>query len=411
MFTPKTIRPVLTGTLCLFAAPAFAQDAACNGLGANGQWIGGAEATSDISTAGTYQEQMALVLSGNQYVSLFSVSEATTVRLEAAGRGSGDPQIDLLDSTGAIIASDDDSGGNGAARAEVALDPGTYCMSLNSFDGAPMTAFVRMGRLEQEPLTEGVGQTSGEIETGTTPSGGGGNCATATPLGVFGSELTATGTVDANPYWGFSLSAPTPITITAQNEDADPLVILYDGADTYIAENDDFDGLNSRLDMADPLPAGDYCIEMQALNDTALPIDVNIVTYDPQAVLLGQIDRGEVSPPLDGSVEITDLGAVSGRLRADAQIGDAASWFSIDVPEGGLILIEAIAGSSDGDPWIAMFDDLGRQVALNDDYGDGLDSRLAEKVTSGTYLLAIKQVGGANTGLVRMVFERYVPAP
>lgn len=409
MFTPKTIRPVLTGALCLFAVPAFAQDAACNGLGANGQWIGGAEASSDISTADSYQEQMALVLSGNQYVSLFSVSAPTTVRLEAAGRGSGDPQIDLIDATGAIILSDDDSGGNGAARAEVALDPGTYCMSLNSFDGAPMTAFVRMGRLEQEPLTEGVGETSGVIETGN--ASGGGDCAAATPLGVFSGSLTATGSVDANPYWGFSLAEPTPITITAQNEDADPLIILYDATETYISENDDFDGLNSRLDVANPLPAGDYCIEMQALNDTGLPIDLNIEVYDPQAVLMGQIDRGEVAPPLDGSVEVTELGSVSGRLRADAQIGENASWFSVEVPENGLILIEAIAGSSDGDPWLALFDDLGRQVSINDDYGDGLDSRLAEKVSAGSYMLAVKQVGGANDGLVRMVFERYVPAP
>ena len=411
MFTSKTIRPVLTGTLCLFAVPVFAQDAACNGLGANGQWIGGAETTSDLSTASDYQEQMALVLSGNQYVSLFSVSEATTVRLEAAGRGSGDPQIDLIDASGTIIMSDDDSGGNGAARAEVALEPGTYCMSLNSFDGAPMTAFVRMGRLDQEPLTEGIGETAGDIETGGGSTGGGGNCAVATPLGAFSGTLSATGSVDSNPYWGFSLSEPSAITITAQNEDADPLIILYDAAETYISENDDFDGLNSRLDIATPLDAGDYCIEMQALNNTSLPIELDIVVYDPQAVLMGQIARGEVAPPLDGSVDITDLGTVAGRLRADAQIGADATWFSITVPEGGLLLAEAIAGTGDGDPWMAMFDDLGRQVALNDDYGDALDSRLAEKVNAGTYLVAVKQVGGATDGLVRMVFERYVPAP
>jgi len=97
--------------------------------------------------------------------------------------------------------------------------------------------------------------------------------------------------------------------------------------------------------------------------------------YDPQAVLMAQIARGEVAPPLDGSIDITDLGPVSGRLRADATVGSDASWFSIDVPEGGLILVEAIAGTGDGDPWVAMFDDLGRQIAVNDDHGDTLDSR------------------------------------
>ncbi len=99
---------------------------------------------------------MALVLGGNEYVSLFTLSAPTDIRVEAAGRGSGDPIIDLLDSTGGMILSDDDSGGNAASRAETSLDAGTYCMSLRSYDGGPMTAFVRIGRQEQEALTEGV---------------------------------------------------------------------------------------------------------------------------------------------------------------------------------------------------------------------------------------------------------------
>lgn len=411
MFTPKTLSPVLAGTFCMLAAPALAQNVACNGLGANGQWIGGAEAASDLATVDRFQEQMALVLSGNQYVSLFSLSAPTTVRLEAAGRGSGDPQIDLIDASGAIIASDDDSGGNGAARAQVALEPGTYCVALNSFDGAPMTAFVRMGRLDQEPLTEGVTAAPVAVENSASSGGGGGSCAEAASLGVFAGELSGTASVDATPYWGFTLDAPTAVTVTAANEDADPLIILFDADQNYLSENDDFDGLNSRINMADPLPAGDYCVEMQALNNTSLPIEIAVTNYDPQAVLMGQINRGEVAPPLDGSVLITDLGSVSGRLRTDATIGDDAAWFSIDLNDSGLLLIEAISGSADGDPWVAMFDDLGRQIAINDDYGDGLDSRLAEKVGAGTYLLAVKQVGGANEGLIRMVFERYVPAP
>lgn len=407
MFTLKSTCPVWIVGLSLFAAPVLAQDAACNGLGANGQWIGGAEAASDLATAETYQEQMALVLSGNEYVSLFSLSAPTTVRLEAAGRGSGDPLIDLIDPSGAVIVSDDDSGGNGAARAEVPLDPGTYCMSLTSFDGTPMTAFVRMGRMNQEPLTEGIANTTPPAET----NGASGSCATAVPLGAFDAPLTGSGSVENTPYWSFSLNAATQITITATNEDADPLIVLFDGDETYVNENDDFDGLNSRLDLIDPLPAGDYCIEVRALNDPTLTIDITVEPYDPQAVLMGQINRAEIAPPLDGSVPITELGSVSGRLRADAQVGSDASWFSLDVPDGGLILIEAIAAGPDGDPWMALFDDLGRLIQINDDFSDGLDSRIAEKVSAGSYLLAVKQVGSGTEGLIRMVFERYVPAP
>ena len=127
----------IAGLLLGAATPALAQDNICGGFGDGGQWIGGDEASSDIATAGNYQEQMALVLGGNEYVSLFTLSEGTDVRVEAAGRGSGDPIIDLLDSTGGIILSDDDSGGNGASRAETYLEAGTYCMSMRSYDGGP----------------------------------------------------------------------------------------------------------------------------------------------------------------------------------------------------------------------------------------------------------------------------------
>ena len=75
------------------AAPAAAQDALCGGAGNGGQWIGGDELSSDIATASTYMEQMALVLGGNEYVSVFSLSQGADVRIEAAGRGAGDTII------------------------------------------------------------------------------------------------------------------------------------------------------------------------------------------------------------------------------------------------------------------------------------------------------------------------------
>ncbi|SEW40671.1 hypothetical protein SAMN04488515_2731 [Cognatiyoonia koreensis] len=405
---PKPL--ALSVALIGVAMPAVAQEA-CGGLGANGQWIGGNESASDITTSDNYREQMALVLSGNQYVSLFSVSAPTAVRIEAAGRGAGDPLIDVIDPDGNIILSDDDSGGNSAARAEVELDPGTYCMSLSSFDGAPMTAFVRIGRPEQEPLTEGVSVTSNTGSEDIMPVNEDGSCRDATALGALSGALTATASVDTTPYWSFTLETPTAVSITASNEDADPVVTLYDADENYITENDDYDGLNSRIDQSEPLAAGDYCVQVAALNDTSLPIDLEITEYDPDAALAALYDRGEVAPPLDGSVAIENLGTLENRLRKDAQISTSATWYSIDLSQGGLLLVEAIAAGSDGDPWVAVFDDLGRQVAMNDDYGDGLDSLVTARVNSGTYLVAVKQVGGSSQGLIRMVFERYIPAP
>ncbi|WP_238113439.1 PPC domain-containing protein [Yoonia sp. I 8.24] len=381
------------------AAPAAAQEALCGGAGNGGQWIGGDEASSDIAAAGSYMEQMALVLGGNEYVSLFTLSQGADVRMEAAGRGAGDTIIDILDSNGGIVASDDDSGGNAASRAETYLEAGTYCMALRSYDGGPMTAFVRVGLQEHEALTEGVMESTG----GGSSAGG---CETATPMGGLGSIVT--GSVADNPNWSFTLDAPAQVSITAENESADPVITLYGANDMYIAENDDYDGLNSRIDVTDTLDAGTYCIAMAALSDEYAPITVTLSEYDAEAALLSLYDRGEAAPPLDGSIPVTDLGVLESRVRQDVQATDDVTWFTVDVPDNSLLVIEAIGGGN-SDPWLVVYDDLGREVGQNDDYGDGLDSLVMSRVQSGTYIIGVRQYDN-NAGLIRLLAERYVRA-
>ena len=393
----KTRSFSLAAAMLGLALPAAAQDL-CGGAGANGQWIGGDEAASDIATAGNYQEQMALVLGGNEYVSLFSLSEGAEIRVEAEGRGAGDPIIDLLSEDGGVILSDDDSGGNAASRAETFLDAGTYCMSLRSYDGGPMTAFVRIGRAEHEPLTEGISETVTEGPIG--------DCSTAQTIDGLGSVVTAF--VEENAYYSFTLGAPTAVSITAENEDADPVLTLYDADENYIDDNDDFDGLNSRIDVVEPLAAGTYCIGLEALSDTAAPITLSLAEYDPEAALLSLYARGEAAPPLDGSYPVTDLGVLENRLRQDIQAASATSWFSVNVNEGGLLLAEAI-GVGGADPQLVVYDDLGRELGINDDYGTGLDSLVAVKVDPGTYVIGVSRYEEGG-GLIRLVLERYIRA-
>jgi len=391
-------RTVAMAALMVGVAGHAAAQGMCGGAGDGGQWIGGDPAGSDIALVDNYQEQMALVLGGNEYVSLFSLSEGAEVRIEAEGRGAGDPVMDLLDASGGIVLSDDDSGGNAAARAETFLDAGDYCMSLRSYDGGPMTAFVRIGRVEHDPLTLG-------LNTDTDNGGEAvGDCALATPLGPLGSS--GVGSLADHPYWSFTLDAPAPVTITAENEDADPVVTLYGPGDEYIAENDDHIGLNSRLDVAEPLAAGTYCIAMDALSDDTAPMTVSVTEYDPEAALAALFDTGEASPPLDGSHPVTDLGALQDRIREDVQATETVTWFSVTVDDPGLLVAEAI-GATDIDPWLTVYDDLGRLIGQNDDHAEGLDSFVAARVDRGTYIVGVSHYG-SNTGLVRLLLERWV---
>ncbi len=394
------------------ASGAFAQDL-CGGIGGAGQWIGGTQAASDIATTGSYQEQMALVLGGNEYVALFDLSAPSDVRIEAAGRGSGDPIIDIYDGAGAIVTSDDDSGGNGAARAEVSLDAGTYCVAMRSFDAVPMTGFVRVGRSEHEALTTGMNDAPPPDTT--PPAGGngdypppGGVCDGSTPAAPVEIGTPVYGSVNDVPYWRFTIDTPMPIAITAENSDADPYITLYDGSGNYISENDDWDGLNSRIELTYPLDPGSYCVAMTALSDNFQPITLTVSEFDAEQALIAMYDAGEAAPPMDGSYPIEELGELATRLRVDLQNSGTATWHSLDLYEGGLLLAEAISTDGNGDPFLVLYDDLGREVAYNDDY-DGLNPMLTAKVNPGTYLLAVGDYGG-TTGPVRMLIQRYVPA-
>ena len=390
-----------TSLFALTALPAFAQDAnLCGGIGENGQWLGGDEASSDISSSPTYIEQMALVLMRNEYVGLFTVSEPGDYRIEAQGRGGGDTVLDVRNAAGEIVASDDDSGGDAASRAETFLTAGTYCASMRSFDGSPITGFVRASRMDQEALTAGVA-----IQDDNSVSG---ECDLSVAQPITLGEPIANNWSVQNVY-SLRLDGQTPVSITAENPDADPILTLFDPSGNWLAENDDFDGLNSRIDMAEPLPAGEYCIAVNLYGNENVPITVTAKEYDAQEVLMNLYDRGDASPPLDGSHPVKALGALQTRLREDVNVGSNATWYTFDVSEGGLILVEAIA-QGNGDPVLVMYDDLGRQVGYNDDAGSSLDSLLTVRVQPGTYLVAVRQLDSQTQGFIRLLFERYVPA-
>ena len=398
------IRLPLAAALSLTAAPLAAQSAICAGTGTNGQWIGGTEAASDIATMEGYAEQMALVLGGNDYAALFAVSAPTEVRIEAQGRGNGDPVMTLFDAGGTEIASDDDSGGNAAARAELALEPGQYCAVVRSYDNAPMTAFVRIARTEAEPLTAGADAAP------EAPVAAQGDCGDALEIGAFtGSPITQEAIPAETSWLAFDLPDAQAITITATNPEADPTLRIETDAGSLLGENDDFDGLNARIDLPEAQAPGRYCIALGALGDASLPVTVEVSSYDAAAAVSALYARGEAAPPMDGTYDIADLGPLEARFSRDLQATDQTSWFRIELPQDGVLLAEALSIGPNGDPWLVIFDGRGRKVAMNDDTPDGTDALIATRVGAGPYLIGVKQVAG-GTGFVRLLLERYVPA-
>ncbi len=390
----------------LAAQGALAQTPACGGLGANGSWIGGSQAGSDIATAGAALDGSGSAPMNGEIVTLFSLSSPTEVRVEARPGPGGDTVIDLLDAAGGLVISDDDGGGGLASRAEVMLGAGAYCLLTRGLGGDAVTADIRIGRTEHPALT--AGSISAPDAEGCRPD------TPAAQLGMgalmTGDRFSATNPVSVERHYRFSLDGSMPVTLTAEGESADPVLYLYDGMGNLVAENDDSNGLNSRIDLDVPPMAGQYCVTLAALSDENAPITLTVFEYSEAEYLRGLYNRGEAAPPLDGSHPFTALGSLQNRARQDVRAtAGVASWFSVDLPEGGVLLVEAIAVDG-ADPTLTLFDDLGRRIGYNDDNADSLDSLLAVRVVPGTYILALNLLGEEG-GAVRLAFERFARVP
>ncbi|GIT90322.1 hypothetical protein JANAI62_01950 [Jannaschia pagri] len=403
-----------TALATLSAAPALAQAPICGGISLVGEWVGGTPEASDLVTATEAFDADGQVPIAGHLVRMFTLSEDAGIRVEVAARPAGDPYFALYDAEGTEVAADDDSGGNFASKVEMSLAAGTYCLAARSYESGVTDVAVRIGTQAQAPLLTGVPDSADQTET---PEGGGGACGSP-EVAYLGRALTpdqldggvsGTANVDAAPGWAFSLAAPSPVTITADSVTGDPLIRLLDENGTQLAENDDFDGLNSRIDMTAPLPAGDFCVEVEDLNGSTHDITVGLVSFDPVADRKRRLDAAEFAPTSTDDVAITDLGTLQSSVVSDVMATAAAQWLRFEMPEGGLLVAEAI-GTNDADPAIVLFDRLGRRLAENDDGPVGLDSFVATRLLPGSYMVAVRLVSEQGQAPVRLLLERYVPA-
>lgn len=400
------------GLFLLLAAPAWAQDPLCGGISLVGEWIGGDEASSDVATASAPFTVAGQVPIAGHMVRMFTLSAPADLRIDVDAVPAGDPYIAVYDARGAEVAADDDSGGDFGSRVETSLGPGTYCLAARSYESGVTDVAAIIGRQGQ---AFGPDEVDTQAATGS-PAGNGAGCF-ASGTARLGDDLdvpalnrapSATATAAEAPAYEFTLVEATPLSIIATSSAGDPLIRLLDADGGVLAENDDHDGLDARIDMIDPVPPGEYCVQIDDLNGTGNDTTVSLVPFDPAADRARRLGLAEFAPTPEDDVAIRDLGTLDSAVLRDVQATGAAQWFRVALPEGGLLLTEAIGNGAD--PTLALFDRVGRRVGENDDGPDGLDSFLAVRLPPGDYLLALRLVDEQARASVRLLMERYVPA-
>lgn len=385
-------------------AAAFAQDAICAGVPA-GRWVADNPAASDLSAAqSAYDVTTFVPAGGGAAVSQFTLSSPATVRYEAKGSFGGDPIAWLYDTAGNEVSMNDDGAVDFGVRAEVDLAPGSYCLKVADVNNGLLPVEIRIGRADHEAMLESVDEMT---------YGGGGRCSNAgdtfeADLG--GGEFRQTVSVGRDVAVWFTLSETTGVTIEGIGHDNDPLLYLEDAQGNHLAENDDYNGLDARIDMYAPMQPGRYCVAVATYSEDGSNVDVVIRTLDPEEAARAQIASGAVSPLPGSGYPVVPLGVLDGRIVQETVMSGDYMWLSLEVRQPSMVRIDALVVDG-SDPQLALFDDAGREIMRNDDWsGVDYSARIIEELMPGTYMIGLNSVSGSSER-TRLVIDQFVRVP
>ncbi|MFD1647103.1 PPC domain-containing protein [Haloarchaeobius litoreus] len=275
----------------------------------------------------------------------FDVSSDVTVDIEMSSPD-GDTLLAVLDAEGAVVAANDDAGDSLDSRiSRFAVGPDSdYTILATSFD--PTATFsYELSVTESEPLPDLRSISLGETRTG----------------GIDGNDPRES---RFNGYYEpVTLDAPTGTTVDVSMSSANGDTYLYvlDPSGTVVAENDDYDGLNSRINRLTLSESGDYTIIATSFSDED--------TFEYELSVTEGTDLSPEQSIAPGETLTSELGPED--PQSD-RFNGYHEPIALDAPTGSTVTISM---NSDGDTYLYLLDPSGQIVAQNDDY-NGLNSEI-----------------------------------
>jgi hypothetical protein len=291
--------------------------------------------------------------------------------VSAGDNGLGDPLIRLFDSAGQELAMDDDGGDGLNSYLEfTAQATGVYFVEARGFsDGATggYTLSALEGDIPANSSTDAILSVGGDYREGMLSPAGDRDWYRVDVLEGQGLRI-ALNSSEAGDALG------------------DPYIVLYGPDGAEVARDDDSgEGLNAWLEHQ-AAAAGSLFIEARGFSDDAVGRYVISITAGEIGASADSADY--LAPNSDGRTSI--IGAE----------GDV-DWFAIQLIEGRpyRFYLDGVEPGALADPYLALYDAEGAQVAADDDGGAGLNSYITfASPTGGAYYAAASSFGDAGTG-------------
>jgi hypothetical protein len=310
----------------------------------------------------------------------FSLAAGQDVTLRTESTDT-DPTITLYDQTGRMRTWDDDSGGGLQALVAQTLPAGTYCAQLRPAGSAPVefevTVLVVESGLQVAPGTSvpcGDPATVRDLALGlATP---------VSPVAIDGVTDAVTGLGD----FRITLAEPLGLRIDAASGELDTYLTVLDASGAVVAENDDFSGLDSRVEAT--LEPGEYCVSVRDLGGRSGPFTLALseAAFTPPPMPCEDPTRTSAlaSGFGPGAAPVTQDGLVEPDILQ--------SWHTLSVTEPVSARIDV--SSEIFDTMVDLHDMSGGFIAGNDDGPDGgTDSRLEVALDPGDYCVTVRGFG------------------
>lgn len=345
-----------------------------------------------IATNGTLQSHNFHDAGDNDWV-LFTAAAGTDYVIETSNLGSqSDTYMYLYDTNGTTLLAQDDDGGLGRASriAWTASSNGTYAIRVRHYSSS---TFGNNTAYDLSVTGTGSTPTVDPYEVDDSP-------AQASPLTPNGGTQTHNFHDAGDVDWiRFVAVSNTNYVIETFNlgSQSDTVLELYDlDATTLLVSDDDGgDGLASRIEWVAPA-SGTYFVRVHHFSPTVFGPNTN---YDLRATTTGVApDSFEPDDIFTQASPITPGGSLQTHNFHDA--GDQ-DWVRFTATASHGYVIETQNLGNQSDTVLELYATNGStQLAVNDDGGDGLASRIDWTApTNGTYFVKVRHYSSSAYGI------------
>ena len=383
---------------------------------------------------------------GDEDYFAFQAERGAEYTIETRVRSGLDTVIELYNSGGSRLSSDDDSG-DGAASKLVWMAPssGTYYVKVKGYSRSEMGAYeLSLSVVTVQPVAPAptpvaeVGSISIPREATVGESfdirielGNGGGAGNNGGISVSFPTLSG-GSASSGRY------TSSAADVQAVNAGAWDDVSMYKSGDRIWGVNGRFSAEHLLVEASDdswssstdrvlrlrvtPKRAGDFPIRIRAWICSDTNCSLNPASGPPtdqqgRGAMLGNVTV-RAAAPAPAADDHGDTRSSATRISADSSangvIGTAsdADYFSFQAERGGEYTIEtSIPSSSDVDTFITLYRSNGSSLAENDDGGGGYASKLVWTApSSGTYYVKVEGYDG-STGGYRLSLSARVETP